>query len=74
MEGPLYEDIFLMDQYLVNGVDLHLKHFRNRAPFCIVSDETTPSYKLEILDVAFKACMIKVNSRVLISYSAPDPI
>ena len=61
MEGPLYEDIFLMNKYLVNGVDIHLKLFRNRAPFCIVSDETTPSYKLEILDVAFKACMIKVD-------------
>ena len=31
MEGPLYEDIFLMDKYLVNGVDIHLKLFRNRA-------------------------------------------
>ena len=69
MEGPLYEDIFLIDKYLVNGVDIHLKLFRNRAPFCIVSDETTPGYKLEILDVAFKACMIKVDSGVLINHA-----
>ena len=69
MEGPLYEDIFLMDKYLVNGVDIHLKLFRNRASFCIVSDETTPSYKLEIVDVAFKACMIKVDSGVLINHA-----
>ena len=69
MEGPLYEDIFLMDKYLVNGVDSHLKLFRNRAPFCIVSDETTPNYKLEILDVAFQACMIKVDSGVLINHA-----
>ena len=50
-------------------MDIHLKLFRNRAPFCIVSDETTPSYKLEILDVAFKACMIKVDSGVLINHA-----
>ena len=68
MEGPLYEDIFRLDKYLVNGVDIHLKLFRNRASFCIVSDETTPNYKLEILDVAFKACMIKVDSGVLINH------
>ena len=69
MEGPLYEDIFLMDKYLVNGVDIHLKLFRNRASFCFVNDETTPSYKLEIVDVAFKACMIKVDSGVLINHA-----
>ena len=69
MEGHLYEDIFLMDKYLVNGVDIHLKLFRNRAPFCIVSYETTPNNKLEILDVAFNACMINVYSRVLINHA-----
>ena len=69
MEGPLCKDIFLMDKYLVNGVDIHLKLFRNRASFCFVSDETTPSYKLEIVDVAFKACMIKVDSGVLINHA-----
>ena len=58
-----------MDKYLVNGVDIHLKLFRNRAPFCIVSDETTPNYKLEILDVAFKACMTKVDSGILINHA-----
>ena len=49
LEGPLYEDIFLMDKYLVNVVDIHLKLFRNRASFCIVSDETAPSYNLRFL-------------------------
>lgn len=27
MEGPLYEDVFRIDKYLVNGGDLHLKVF-----------------------------------------------
>lgn len=62
MEGPLYEDVFRLDKYLVNGVDLHLKLFRNPAPFIIMSKEPSPSYKLQLLDVSFKACMIKVDS------------
>ncbi|XP_033728984.1 uncharacterized protein F54H12.2-like [Pecten maximus] len=69
MEGPLYEDIFGIDKYLLNGVDLQLKLFRNKAPFFLMSDETDPSYKLEILDVAFKACMIKVDSGVLVNHA-----
>ena len=69
MEGPLYEDIFLIDKYLVNGVDIHLKLFRNRATFCIMSSETTPNYKIELLDVVFKACMIRVDSGVLLNHA-----
>ncbi|XP_021365775.1 uncharacterized protein F54H12.2-like [Mizuhopecten yessoensis] len=69
IEGPLYEDIFRLDKYLVNGVDLHLKLFRNRAPFIVKSGETSPAYKLEIQDVAFKACMVRVDSGVLINHA-----
>ena len=65
LEGPLYEDIFLIDKYLVNGVDIHLKLFRNRAAFCIMSSETTPNYKIELPDVVFKECMIQVDSGVV---------
>jgi len=69
MEGPIYEDIFRIDKYLVNGVDIHLKLFRNRAPFIIMSGESNPSYRLELQDVAFKACMVKVDSGVLIQHA-----
>ena len=68
MEGPLYEDIFRLDKYLVNGVDVHLKLFRNQAAFTLVSKEPTPSFKLELLDVVFKACKVKVDSGVLINH------
>ena len=69
LEGPLYEDIFRLEKYMVNGVDIHLKLFRNRASFTLVSKETSLSYKLELLAVVFKACKIKVDSGVLINHS-----
>lgn len=69
LEGPLYEDVFRINKYILNGVNLHLKLFRNKAPFVIMSGETTPAYKLQILDISFKACMIKVDSGVLINHA-----
>ena len=51
----------------MNDVDIHFNLFRNIAPFCIVSDEITPNYKLEIICVEVKPCMIKVGSGVLIN-------
>lgn len=69
LEGSLYEDIFRLDKYLLNGVDINLKLYRNRATFMIMSAEASPNYKLELLDVSFKACMIKVDSGVLINHA-----
>ena len=67
LEGPLYEDIFRLDKYLVNGIDIHLKLFRN-ASFVVLSKEAALTYKLELLDVVFKACKIKVDSGVFINH------
>lgn len=69
MEGPLYEDVFRMNKYLVNGVYIRLKVCMNKASFVLMSDETTPSYKLKIFDVAFKACMVGVDSGFLINHA-----
>lgn len=68
MEGLLYEDIFRIDKYLINGVDLYLKLFRNFVVFVLMSKEVFFSYKLQLLDVFFKVCMIKVDSGILINY------
>ncbi|XP_033757418.1 uncharacterized protein F54H12.2-like [Pecten maximus] len=34
-----------------------------------MSDEASPDYKLKLLDVAFKTCMIKVESGILINHA-----
>ena len=46
VEGPIYEDVFNMDKYLFNGVDVNLKFVRNRSSFLMMSDEASPAYKL----------------------------
>ncbi|KAL5020597.1 hypothetical protein ScPMuIL_002322, partial [Solemya velum] len=69
MEGSLYEDVFGLEKYLVNGVDLQLKFFRNPSSFLLMSEEDAPSYKIELLDVTFKACMIKIDEGLLLNHS-----
>ena len=34
-----------------------------------MSSESSPSYKVQLLDVSFKACMVKVDSGVLINHA-----
>lgn len=69
MEGPIYEDIFRLDKYVVNGVDIQLKMFRSRSSFIIMSDEQTPDYRMEIQDVVFKVCKVKVDNGILINHA-----
>ncbi|XP_061170588.1 uncharacterized protein F54H12.2-like [Saccostrea echinata] len=69
LEGPLYLDCFYLDKYLINGVDLQLRLFRSRNEFVVMSAESSPSYKVTILDAVFKACKIRVDSAVLLNHA-----
>lgn len=67
LEGSLYENVFRLDKYILNGVDLNLKLYRSRASLIVMIAESSPAYKVELVDVSFKACMIEVDSGVLIN-------
>lgn len=69
LEGNLMEDIFDIDKYLINGVDIYIKLFRSSAPFVIMSAESSPAYKLELLDVVYKVAKVRVDPGVLLNHS-----
>lgn len=66
LEGNLMEDIFDIDKYLINGVDIYIKLFRSSAPFLIMSAQGSPAYKVELLDVVYK---VRVDPGVLLNHS-----
>ena len=66
LEGNLMEDIFDIDKYLINGVDIYIKLFRSSAPFLIMSAQDSPAYKVELLDVVYK---VRVDPGVLLNHS-----
>ena len=68
MEGPLMEDVFGLDKYINQGVDLYIKLYRSSNPLVLISGETNPDYKLQILDVALKACEVKVDSGIIVNH------
>ncbi|XP_061191694.1 uncharacterized protein F54H12.2-like [Saccostrea echinata] len=69
LEGNLMEDIFDIDKYLINGVDIYIKLFRSSAPFVMMSAESTPAYRLELLDVVYKVAKVRVDPGVLLNHS-----
>jgi hypothetical protein len=67
LEGLLYMNCFYLDKYLINGLDLQLRLFRFWNEFLLMSGESSPSYKVTVLDAVCKACKIKVDSAVLLN-------
>ncbi|XP_052708885.1 uncharacterized protein F54H12.2-like [Crassostrea angulata] len=69
LEGNLMEDIFDIDKYLINDVDIYIKLFRSSAPFLIMSTQDSPAYKVELLDVVYKVAKVRVHPGVLLNHS-----
>ena len=69
MEGPLFHDLFEMDRYLLNVVDVKLKLYRSKPSFCLMSDDANADFDIVIEDIAVKVCKVKVNPAIIYSHS-----
>lgn len=69
LEGNLFHDLFEMDRYLLNMVDVKLKLFRNKPSFCLLSDEEGADYQIAIEDISVKIKRIKVIPSLIYAHS-----
>lgn len=64
VEGPILEDFFQTNRFLLNNTQVDIKLFRARHPFTITT-ETDNKYKLVIEDISLKACFVTVHPGVI---------
>lgn len=69
MSGPIYEDVFRLDKYIINGVDIHIKMYRNPAPFIFMSPTANADYKLQILDCVYKVACIRLDPGISLNHA-----
>ncbi|XP_071092743.1 uncharacterized protein F54H12.2-like [Haliotis cracherodii] len=69
MSGPIYEDIFDVNRYLLNEVDLTLKMYRSDPKFCLMSNVTKHEFKVQILDAYLQVCKVKVNPALILAHN-----
>ncbi|XP_069109462.1 uncharacterized protein F54H12.2-like [Argopecten irradians] len=67
--GPLAEDLCRLDRYILNGVNVEIKLYRNRNAFVLMSGESNPNYQIELQEVIFRACRVQVNPGVLVGHN-----
>lgn len=69
LEGQILEDVFQLRKYLINGVDIYMKLYRNNSSFVIMSDENNIQYKIKINDAILKCMRVKVDPGVIVAHS-----
>ena len=69
LEGTLFQDLFQIQRYILNQVDVGVKLYRNNASFCLMSDELNPKYDIVIEDIILRACKVRVNPAVIYGHA-----
>ena len=50
LQGRIHSDLFNQEKLILNGVDLTVKLHRHKPKFCLLSVDTTPAYKITLVD------------------------
>ena len=69
LQGPIFHDLFSIDRYLLNQVDVKLKVYRNPVTFALLAKDVSNNFKINIEDIYVLARKIRVNPAVLYGYS-----
>jgi hypothetical protein len=69
-EGPLLEDVFHMNRYLLNNIEVGLKLYPSRPDFYVMaSGADDKKYKIVMEDIIFKVCMVRVSPGVILGHA-----
>ena len=68
-EGPLLEDIMELDKYLLNGMRVQIKLYPALKKFFIMAADGTKDYKVKLVDIVLRACMVKVSPGVILGHA-----
>ncbi|MEW8544394.1 MAG: hypothetical protein AB2693_12745, partial [Candidatus Thiodiazotropha sp.] len=69
LQGPIFHDLFGMDRYLLNQVDVKLKVYRSPPSFALLAKDASTNFKVVIEDIYVLARKIKVNPAVIYGHS-----
>ena len=64
LHGPIYHDLFSMDRYLINQVDVKVKLYRTPPNFSLLAKDSSTDFRIKIEDIHILVKKIKVNPAV----------
>ena len=64
LQGRIHSDLFNQEKRILNRVDLTMKLHRHKPEFCLLIGDTTPAYKITIVDTIFYVKKIELTPSV----------
>ena len=65
VQDRIHSDIFSQEKLILNGVDLTVKLHHHKPEFCLLNGDTTPAYKITIVDAIFYVKKIELTPSFL---------
>ena len=64
LQGRIHSDLFNQEKLILNGVNPTVKLRRHKPEFCLLSADTTPAYKITIVDAFLYVKKIELTPSV----------
>ena len=64
LQGRIHSDLSDQEKLILNGVHLTVKLYRHKPEFCLLSSDTTPAYKIPIVDAILYVKRIELTPSV----------
>ena len=68
LEGPLYADLCQQDKFILQGVPIKVKLWKQKDSFCLMSGTNQSKYKVEITEAILKVATVFVNPGILVGH------
>ena len=66
--GRLHVDLFLKDQFLINGVDVKIRLLRRKSAFALMAGGGNPDYRINIVNATLFAKKATLNPTVQMAH------
>ena len=64
LQGRIHSDLFNQEKLILNGIDLMVKLHRHKSEFCLLNADTTPAYKITIVDAILYVKKIELTPSI----------
>ena len=65
MVSDICHDLFRMDRYLLNQVEIGMKFYQSKPSLYLMSDAINPNFRIEIVDMVLNVCKIQLNPAIV---------
>lgn len=69
LEGPLFADVFKIEKFILNQVNVHVRLHRTKPEFALMCSRLGAHFRIDIEEAVLRACKVQCQSGIIIAHS-----